>query len=44
MNKNLSNAPPKSLNKSDKAPDFVLPDAAGARISLASFAGRKLVL
>src|SRR6202030_148610 len=60
MNKNLSNAPPKNLNKNpdnslgenlgkklapgDKAPDFVLPDAAGARISLASFAGKKLVL
>src|ERR1700720_1080413 len=60
MNKNLSNAPPKNLNKNsdsslgedlgkklapgDKAPDFVLPDAAGARISLASFAGGKLVL
>jgi thioredoxin-dependent peroxiredoxin len=60
MNKILSNAPPKNLNKNsdsrlgenlgkklapgDKAPDFVLPDAAGTRISLASFAGRKLVL
>jgi len=60
MNKNLSNAPPKNLNKNsdsslggnlgkklapgDKAPDFALPDDAGARILLASFAGRKLVL
>src|SRR3977135_513150 len=60
MNKNLSNEPPKNLNKNsgsrlggnlgkklalgDKAPDFALPDDAGARISLASFAGRKLVL
>jgi thioredoxin-dependent peroxiredoxin len=34
----------KKLAPGDKAPDFVLPDAAGARISLASFAGRKLVL
>ena len=60
MNKILSNAPPKNLNKNsdsslgenlgkklapgDKAPDFALPDAAGARISLESFAGRMLVL
>ena len=34
----------KKLAPGDKAPDFDLPDDAGARISLASFAGRKLVL
>ncbi len=34
----------KKLAPGDKAPDFVLPDDAGARISLAGFAGRKLVL
>jgi peroxiredoxin Q/BCP len=42
------NAPDKSpegkLGKGDKAPDFVLPDDSGAKISLASFAGQKLVL
>src|ERR1700724_4212918 len=60
MNKNLSNEPPRNLNKNsdsslggnlgkklapgDRAPDFALPDDAGARTSLASFAGKKLVL
>jgi thioredoxin-dependent peroxiredoxin len=60
MNKNLSNEPPRNLNKNsdsslggnlgkklapgDKAPDFALPDDAGASVSLASFAGKKLVL
>jgi peroxiredoxin Q/BCP len=34
----------KKLAPGDKAPDFVLPDDAGARVSLASFAGKKLVL
>src|ERR1700732_3476723 len=34
----------KKLAPGDKAPDFALPDDAGARISLASFAGGKLVL
>jgi thioredoxin-dependent peroxiredoxin len=34
----------KKLAPGDKAPDFDLPDDAGAEISLASFAGRKLVL
>jgi peroxiredoxin Q/BCP len=34
----------KKLAPGDKAPDFALPDDAGASISLASFAGRKLVL
>ena len=34
----------KKLAPGDKAPDFALPDDAGARISLASFAGKKLVL
>ncbi len=34
----------KKLAPGDMAPDFALPDDAGARISLASFAGRKLVL
>ncbi|HEY8030833.1 MAG TPA: peroxiredoxin [Methylocella sp.] len=34
----------KKLAPGDKVPDFVLPDDAGARVSLASFAGKKLVL
>lgn len=34
----------KKLAPGDKAPDFALPDDKGAKISLASFAGRKLVL
>jgi peroxiredoxin Q/BCP len=34
----------KKLAPGDKAPDFALPDDAGRRISLASFAGGKLVL
>jgi thioredoxin-dependent peroxiredoxin len=34
----------KKLAPGDNAPDFVLPDDAGARISLASLAGTKLVL
>jgi thioredoxin-dependent peroxiredoxin len=54
MNKKLSNEPPKDLSKNsdlgkrlapgDKAPAFVLPDDAGVKVSLASFAGSKLVL
>jgi thioredoxin-dependent peroxiredoxin len=34
----------KKLAPGDKAPDFALPDDAGARISLANFAGGKLIL
>ncbi|WP_036258692.1 thioredoxin-dependent thiol peroxidase [Methylocapsa aurea] len=34
----------KKLAAGDKAPDFALPDDAGGKTSLASFAGRKLVL
>lgn len=38
-------APPgKKLREGDKAPDFHLPDDTGAMVSLASFAGRTLVL
>jgi peroxiredoxin Q/BCP len=47
-NKNSSNGAannsPKKLGPGDKAPNFDLPDDAGANISLASFAGKKLVL
>lgn len=34
----------KKLAAGDKAPDFALPDDAGGQVSLASFAGKKLVL
>lgn len=34
----------KKLAPGDKAPDFALPDDAGGKVSLASFAGKKLVL
>ena len=34
----------KKLAPGDKAPDFELPEDTGGRISLASFAGGKLVL
>lgn len=34
----------KALREGDKAPDFALPDDKGATVSLASFAGRMLVL
>jgi peroxiredoxin Q/BCP len=34
----------KKVAAGDKAPDFVLPDDSGGEISLATFAGRKLVL
>jgi len=34
----------KKLAAGDKAPDFTLPDDAGGKVSLASFAGKKLVL
>ncbi|WOJ88850.1 thioredoxin-dependent thiol peroxidase [Methylocapsa polymorpha] len=34
----------KKLALGDKAPDFALPDDAGGKVSLASFAGKKLVL
>ncbi|MGQ0446600.1 MAG: peroxiredoxin [Beijerinckiaceae bacterium] len=34
----------RKLAPGDKAPDFALPDDAGATVSLASFAGKKLVL
>jgi peroxiredoxin Q/BCP len=48
MNKESPNKPlgklSTKLTPGDKAPDFALPDDAGARISLASFAGTKLVL
>lgn len=37
-------APGKKLSQGDTAPDFKLPDDTGAAISLASFAGKKLVL
>ena len=47
-NMNLSNSladhAKKKLGPGDKAPDFELADDAGAKISLASFAGKKLVL
>jgi len=47
-NKNVSSSstgdPRKKLGLGDKAPEFALPDDAGAKISLASFAGKKLVL
>ena len=41
---NLAGTARKALAPGDKAPDFELPDDAGAKISLASFAGHKLVL
>jgi peroxiredoxin Q/BCP len=34
----------KKLGQGDKAPDFELPDDAGGKLSLAAFAGKKLVL
>jgi len=34
----------KKLAPGDKAPDFALPDDAGGKVSLASFAGKKLAL
>lgn len=41
---NLAGNAHKALAPGDKAPDFELPDDGGAKISLASFAGQKLVL
>lgn len=34
----------KKLAEGEKAPDFALPDDSGGKVSLASFAGKKLVL
>src|SRR3974377_1203894 len=56
MSETMSNVPPKPAKTSpkpqgrekagagDDAPDFELPDDSGGKISLASFAGKKLVL
>lgn len=48
MDKELPNRgvgkPGAKLTPGDKAPDFELPDDCGGKISLASFAGKKLVL
>lgn len=41
---NLGDNLGKKLTPGDKAPDFEVPDDAGGKISLASFAGKKLVL
>jgi peroxiredoxin Q/BCP len=44
LHNSLANNSRKKLGPGDKAPDFELPNDAGAKISLASFAGNKLVL
>ena len=44
LSNSLANNSRKKLGPGDKAPDFELPGDAGTKISLASFAGKKLVL